>query len=109
MVGVSVAMRTARETLQRWLAEYPELRGAFDRGKEAERHELHTILVNCARDGGRPNVSAMFLLKARHGYREGDPGEQGPRVSVTFNLPGALTPEDFAKSVVSGGDDERRD
>jgi hypothetical protein len=37
----------------------------------------------------------MFLLKARHGYREGDQQEQANKVSVTFNLPGAMTAEQY--------------
>lgn len=40
-------------------------------------------------------IAAMFLLKARHGYREGDQGETANRVSITFALPGAMKPEQF--------------
>jgi hypothetical protein len=43
----------------------------------------------------KDKVSAMFLLKARHGYREGDQQEQANKVSVTFNLPGAMTAEQY--------------
>lgn len=100
VVGVAVSMRTSRRVLRRWMAEHPELADAFDRGRERERHELHQILVNNARDGAKPNINAMFILKCRHGYKEGDPGEQAQRISVTFNLPGAMSREDFMKTVV---------
>jgi hypothetical protein len=39
--------------------------------------------------------SAMFLLKARHGYREGDQSEQSNKIQITFNLPGALTAAEY--------------
>ena len=58
-------------------------------------------MLRDARDGEKPNVNAMFLLKSRHGYREGDPGEQGNRLNIVFNLPGAMTREDFMKTVVA--------
>ncbi|MFC4593511.1 hypothetical protein [Sphingobium tyrosinilyticum] len=37
----------------------------------------------------------MFLLKARHGYKEGDQADQGGRVNVTIALPGAMTLQQF--------------
>jgi hypothetical protein len=43
----------------------------------------------------------MFLLKARHGYRdrgETDTGAQ-PGVSVTISLPGPLAPDAYAKLI----------
>jgi hypothetical protein len=41
----------------------------------------------------------MFLLKSRHGYREGEQEQQGNRVQITFNLPGAKKPEEFVEEV----------
>jgi hypothetical protein len=41
----------------------------------------------------------MFLLKARHGYREGDQSEMGNKVSVTFNLPASLSLDQFHKVI----------
>lgn len=101
VVGVAVSMKTTREVLRRWMSEHPELSEAFERGRERERHELHQILINNARDGEKPNINAMFILKCRHAYREGDPGEQPQRISVTFNLPGAMTRGDFLRTVVA--------
>jgi hypothetical protein len=37
----------------------------------------------------------MFLLKSRHGYREGDQSETANRVSITFALPSAMKAEEF--------------
>ena len=44
-------------------------------------------------------VAAIFLLKARHGYREGVVLEQQSNVRVTFDIPGALTPDNYRKLV----------
>jgi len=35
-------------------------------------------------------------LKARHGYREGDQSDNANRVAITFNLPAALSAEQYA-------------
>ena len=37
----------------------------------------------------------MFLLKARHGYKEGDQSEAANKVSINFTLPAALPAEQF--------------
>ena len=95
IVAVALLLGTSRETLQRWMTEDPTLQEAFARGKEAERHDLHQMMIRDARDGEKPNVNAMFLLTTRHGYREGDPGEQPNRVNVTINLPAARPLSDF--------------
>lgn len=34
----------------------------------------------------------MFLLKARHGYREGDQAAEANRVSINFQMPGVALP-----------------
>jgi len=102
--GAALALRTDLSTLKRWFEEHPELRLAFERGKESERHELHQILVRDARDGAKPNIAAMFLLKSRHAYREGDLGELPS--AVVINLPGSMDREQFLKTVVA--DDGRQ-
>jgi hypothetical protein len=63
-------------------------------GRKLERHTLHNALYRLATEQG-DKIAAMFLLKARHGYREGDQGDQANRVSINFTLPGAMKPEAF--------------
>lgn len=41
-------------------------------------------------------AAAMFLLKARYGYREGDQSDNANEVAITFNRPGALSAEQYA-------------
>lgn len=80
-----------------WLEKYPKLQDAIDRGRESEHQKLHGALLDSAIKG---NVtSAIFLLKTRHGYREGDQGDQANRVSINFQLPGAMKLEDFTKDI----------
>jgi transposase-like protein len=100
IVGIAEKFGIERKTLDRWLDDFQELREAFDRGREKERHTLHNRLFRIAMesdDEKAASIAAMFLLKSRHGYREGDPGDQANRVSITFSLPGALTLEQFAE------------
>ncbi len=98
IVGVARALGTSADTFRTWLDEASELREAFDQGREIERHALHNMLYRQAMEKGNASA-AMFLLKARHGYREGDQNETGNRVQIVFQLPGALSPVEFLKTV----------
>lgn len=94
LIGVARGLDASADKLRAWLDEDPALAEALARGRESERFELHNVLYRAARKGNI--IAAMFLLKARHGYREGDQGGEANRVSITFALPGAMTPEQFA-------------
>jgi hypothetical protein len=93
MKGIAAHYKIAFETLQGWFERYPTIKQAFENGREQERQSLHNALYRKAMNGDGP--AAMFLLKARHGYREGDQREEGNRVAITFNLPGAMTAEQY--------------
>lgn len=104
-VDLAAQLGTSKDTLNRWLLEDETLQLALATGRERERDELHKLIMRDARDGEKPNINAMFLLKTRHGYREGDLVDNGAaRISVTFNLPGAMSRDDFLKTVVSEGE-----
>jgi len=94
LVGIASKLGTNRATLSQWFDADAELKEAFDAGRERERHTLHNVLFSLATEKANP-IAAMFLLKARHGYREGDQGETANRVSINFTLPGAMRPEQF--------------
>ena len=91
--GVAMALACSTVVLDRWMDEDPALAEAFAHGRERERQTLHSTLYDAATAGNI--VAAMFLLKARHGYREGDTGDQANRVSINFSLPGAISMKDF--------------
>ncbi|MCE8002724.1 hypothetical protein [Billgrantia ethanolica] len=97
--GIARGLGCSPKLLNAWLDSYPELQNALDEGRELEHTELRSSLMQQARGG---NVTAaIFLLKCRHGYREGDQGDLANRVSVTFNLPGPMKLEDFS-NVIEG-------
>lgn len=95
--GVAMALGVADDVLNRWLDENPELSAAFHEGREKERQTLHTVLYDAATQGTDKNalIAAMFLLKARHGYVEGQQESQANRVSINFAIPGAMPLDKF--------------
>lgn len=94
--GIALNMGVSVDLLNRWLEDHEELGDAFAWGREEEHNALFNALYSQAIHKGNA-TAAMFLLKARHGYREGDQSEIANRVSITFNLPGA----DKLETVVS--------
>lgn len=95
-LGVAKQLGTSVDTLNRWLDEQPELQTAFDNGREAERWALHNMLFKQAMEKGN-TTAAIFLLKARHNYKEQDQSDIQNKVSITFNLPGAMSADEFEK------------
>jgi hypothetical protein len=94
VVGIARGLNTSKAIVARWCDEDPALAEALARGRESERFALHNVLYEQATEHGNI-VAAMFLLKARHGYREGDQSDSANKVSITFTLPGAMKAEDF--------------
>jgi hypothetical protein len=93
-VSIASYFGTSFDTFQRWCYEFPEIQECFAQGRETERLTLHNALYIAATQKGQI-AAAMFLLKARHSYRENDVSDQANKVNITFNLPGAMTPEQF--------------
>ena len=94
VIGVAAALGVGKDQLAAWMHREPSLKDAFDEGREEERRTLHNKLFRLAME--KDNApAAMFLLKARHGYREGDQGDHAGRVSVNIALPGAMTLQQF--------------
>jgi len=99
VIGVAAKLGTSQDTMRKWFDRFPELSRAFEQGREDERHMLHNKLFRLATEKDNA-AAAMFLLKARHGYREGDQSEQGNRVSINFTLPGALPLDQFKGQII---------
>lgn len=84
-----------------WLEQYPELEEALQLGKDKEHKELHNALYKAATEQGNV-TAAIFLLKARHGYREGDQSDTSNKVAITFQLPApAQNADDYLKTIGS--------
>ena len=96
-IGTAMALGCNVEVLNRWIDDDPALAEAFSHGREQERQTLHGVLYEraIAGDGKDSLIAAMFLLKARHGYQEGQQESQANRVSVTFNIPAATPLNQF--------------
>lgn len=100
--GVAMTLGVNVDVLRRWMGECPEFKEAFAFGRETERRTLHNVLYRAATEGtGKDSlIAAMFLLKARHGYKEGEQTDgQNSRVQIEIKLPGALAPAQYAEVV----------
>lgn len=96
-LGVGVAR------LKQWMEEDERLQAAYDEGVEEEHQVLLASLRSHMANSPTP---AIFLLKTRHGYREGDQTGQANKVQVTFNLPGAAPKEEWIKARVIDAEPE---
>jgi len=98
LVSIASNLGTSKTLLAKWFEQEPALQEAFDVGRESERHALHNMLFKEATEKGN-TTAAMFLLKSRHGYREGAEVDQSGGVRISITLPGAMSVEEFSKGV----------
>lgn len=100
VVGIAHRMGVDRKTFERWLEREPALHDAMALGREQERHVLHNIIYRKAVEK-EDTTAAIMLLNSRHGYRS-DQSDQGNRPSITINLPGAMTRQQFNVLIAKG-------
>ncbi len=84
LTTIAKVLRMSRDTLREVRMRQPEAEEAYQRGLATEHDALTSNLRRLADDGNV--VANLFLLKARHGYREGEPLE----VNVAVNTGGVL-------------------
>jgi len=112
---IAAALGMDAKTWKRIREEDPEAKAAWEEARAAEQDALVGSLFRQAigapaehdEDGNviRAELSpfapaGMFLLKARHGYRDNGPGDAGEaRAVVHINLPAPLNPEQFARLI----------
>lgn len=68
--AIARALRVTTKTLSRLIQDDPELMEAVEAQRSFEEAELRDILMENARRGD--TVAAIFLAKARHGWRDRD-------------------------------------
>ena len=101
LYGIAATMGLDPGTLRACRKRQPDLDNALQAGHAALEGELVNILLEQARKG--QYACAMFLLKARCGYRETGPVDGGPdsRTTVNVLIPPALT-DAQAAALLSG-------
>ncbi len=97
---IAAALGLTVKTLKRLIDDDPVLADAVDAAREAEEAELRDLLMRNARDGD--TVSALFLLKARHGYRDRDDKAKGlVATGGVLVVPGTRTLEEWSAAAYS--------
>lgn len=70
LAAIAKALRISTPTLKRLMADDPGLQAEVEAQRSFEETELRDILMELARKGDA--VAAIFLAKARHGWRDRD-------------------------------------
>ena len=84
LTTIARALRMSKDALQACRQRQPEVEEAYQRGLATEHDALVSNRRTAANEGNV--VANLFLLKARHGYREGVPLE----INTTVNMGGVL-------------------
>jgi hypothetical protein len=96
--SISKALGVSHDTFLRWQDDHPEIYEALHAGLAEEHDALVRFLFDQAKKGN--TTAAIFLLKTRHGYRENEPLDQRPNVTINFELPGATDPKTYEAQVL---------
>jgi hypothetical protein len=83
--------------------ENDEARLALEEARMMEHDDLYGVLYDKAVKGD--STAAMFLLKTRHGYKEGAEQVTANQVNVKITLPSSMRPEQYAKSMEVNSND----
>jgi hypothetical protein len=93
--SMAAALGMNRSTLQNLIKRDPEVEAALNVGKALLADELTHHLLRAARKGNI--VAAIYLTKARLGWREGDAPDVKPNIII--QLPDAQTPEAYMRMI----------
>lgn len=95
--AAAVSLGMPLSEFRRVIKEHGPSREIWETSLAIERDQLFTALYSKAMDGD--SKAASTLLAVRHGLSEKQPQGAGDRVCVVFNLPSALSPEEYAKAI----------
>lgn len=104
VVGIARKLGVDKKTLYEWIERDESLRDALEQARADKEQQIYNRLWRMAMEGEDSKVAltaCIFIAKAQFGWREGErPDDGGARVNITFNLPAALSPEDYLNTVV---------
>ncbi|MEX0906250.1 MAG: hypothetical protein WD604_14540 [Balneolaceae bacterium] len=97
-VDIASALGMSYKTWKRIKDENPEAAQAIREARMKEESELVGVLYEAATTD-KNLTAAMFLLKTRHGYKEGAEQLNANQVNVQITLPGAKSEAEYKKLV----------
>ncbi|GGY81982.1 hypothetical protein [Marinobacter zhanjiangensis] len=95
--AAATALGMPLDQFRRVIAEHKPSKEIWDNALAVERDQLLGAMYARAMEGD--TKAAQTLLAVRHGMTEKQPKGASERVSVVFNLPQALDPAEYLKSV----------
>lgn len=105
-VTIAKALGTSATVLKALLSDDERVALAYDVGKARLADELTDILLSHARDG---NVTAaIFLSKARLGWRDVGPATVQTAVAVNITIPAPMSDADFQKMITVESKDVKK-
>jgi hypothetical protein len=106
LTTIAKVLRMSRDTLREVRMRQPEVEEAYQRGLANEHDALTSNLRRLADEGNV--VANLFLLKARHGYREGEPLEVNVAVNTggVLVVPADISVEDYIRQKQEAGEIE---
>ena len=93
--SIAAALGIGRGAFKACFERQPEARLAWEAGNAADEQFWLDALRRASATGAF--IPAMFILKARHGYREGDQPDMRPNVTIV--LPDALSPAQYMQVI----------
>lgn len=104
LTTIARALRMSIDAFKACRARQPEVEEAYQRGLGIEHDALTGNLRRLADDGNV--VANLFLLKTRHGYREGEPLEVNVSVNAggVLVVPAEMTVEDYIARKAAAGE-----
>ena len=106
LTTIAKVLRMSRDTLREVRMRQPEVEEAYQRGLATEHDALTSNLRRLADEGNV--VANLFLLKARHGYREGESLEVNVAVNTggVLVVPADISVEDYIRQKQEAGEIE---
>lgn len=93
-VDICSALGISFPTWKRLKEEDEQAAQALDEARREEESALVGVLYEAATKD-KNLTAAMFLLKARHGYKEGSERVNANQVNVQITLPGAMDRKEY--------------